>query len=299
MDRTKLRPSVHFFAVGMAAVVLVFVFTAAAQNPSPVPATPPSTASQTPAQKRQAAAQARQAAAAQARQNAAQARQTAVQNKAAARAARTQQKPQAASKPANPPASPAAAAPPATSGKSVLPSASTAQPGGTQTGGGGAVGNGTLAWATRVYSSTGCVHNGNSAMCTFTFVNQGNEANLTAGGAGELSGIQLVDDAHVPHRWSSAYFMDKYGAQQRRLIVQPGDTGTYVVVFPNVDSRVASAEFHLRTQIIGGISFGEAGSNAAASSPASSTPVEPAATGTNGAVAKAGPTVKNGNNTKK
>jgi len=121
--------------------------------------------------------------------------------------------------------------------------------------GGAAVGSGTLAWGPRVYSSTGCTHNGNSAVCTFTFVNQGNQATLSAGGAGELSGIQLVDDAHVPHRWDGAHFLDKYGTQQTRLIVQPGDTGTYVVTFPNVNPQVASAEFHLRNQIIGGIAF--------------------------------------------
>jgi hypothetical protein len=50
--------------------------------------------------------------------------------------------------------------------------------------------------------------------------------------------------------------MDKYGAQQRRLMVQPGDTGTYVVGFPNVNPKVSSAEFHLRDQMIGGISVG-------------------------------------------
>jgi hypothetical protein len=143
-------------------------------------------------------------------------------------------------------------------------SGASAVPRTTQNGSSGAVGTGTLAWGTRVYSSTGCTHNGNSAVCTFTFVNQGNQANLAAGGAGELSGIQLVDDAHVPHRWDAAYFMDKYGAQQRRLIVEPGDTGTYIVVFPNVDPHVASAEFHLRNQVVGGITVGAAGSNAAA-----------------------------------
>jgi len=129
---------------------------------------------------------------------------------------------------------------------------------------GAAVGSGTLAWGPRVYTSTGCTHNGNSAVCTFTFVNQGNEATLAAGGAGELSGIQLVDDAHVPHRWDGAHFLDKYGTQQPRLIVQPGDTGTYVVTFPNVNSQVSSAEFHLRNQIIGGVTFSAAQSTAAA-----------------------------------
>jgi len=99
-------------------------------------------------------------------------------------------------------------------------------------------------------------------------VNQGNEATVVAGGAGELSGIQMVDDAHVPHRWASAHFLDKYGTQQPRLLVQPGDTGTYVVTFGDVNPQVSSAEFHLRGQIVGGITFGA--QSGAASSPATS-----------------------------
>ena len=93
-------------------------------------------------------------------------------------------------------------------------------------------------------------------MCTFTFVTQGNGATLRAFNGGEMAGISLVDDAHVPHRWDGAYFVDKYGSQQRTLFVEKGDTGTYMVSFPNVDPRVASAEFHLRNQVIGGVSVG-------------------------------------------
>jgi len=192
-------------------------------------------------------------------------KQTPAQARAAARAARLQQKQQTAATAVTPASSSATIPPTATSGSSVPPSAAPAQPRTTQSGSSGAVGNGTLAWATRVYTPTGCVHNGNKAVCTFTFVNQGNAANLLAGNAGELAGIQLVDDAHVPHRWDSAYFMDKYGAQQRRRVVQPGDTGTYVVGFPNVNPNVSSAEFHLRDQMIGGISVGAPQSKPAAS----------------------------------
>jgi hypothetical protein len=64
-----------------------------------------------------------------------------------------------------------------------------------------------------------------------------------------------VDDAHVPHAANAAHFQDKYGTQQARLIVQPGDTGTYVVTFPNVNSQVSSGDFHLRQQIVGGVTF--------------------------------------------
>ena len=304
MDRSKLWLSASRLLVRMAALLVFAGLIARAQTPATVPAPKNSSPSQAAAQRKEAAVQARQAAA-QKRQAAAQARQTASQNRTAAR---TQPKTQAASKAATPATKTATTPPAANSGNSLLPSASPAQPrSAAQSSGSGAIGKGTLAWATRVYSSTGCIHNGNSAMCTFTFVNQGNEANLLAGGAGELSGIQLVDDAHVPHRWSSAYFMDKYGAQQRRLVVQPGDSGTYVVVFPNVDSRVDSAEFHLRTQIIGGITFSATGSAdatansdaAAESTSPSSTPADNIASRVNSAVTKAGPAAKNGNNAKK
>jgi len=133
-----------------------------------------------------------------------------------------------------------------------------------------AVGSGTLAWQTRLYTSTGCVHEGNSAVCTFTFANQGNAATLVAGS--EMAGIQLVDDAHVPHRAQSAHFLDKYGTQQPRLVVQPGDSGTYVLTFANVNSQVTSADFHLRQQIVGGVTFSGGTSATPAANPAA-TPV--------------------------
>jgi hypothetical protein len=131
------------------------------------------------------------------------------------------------------------------------------------------VGSGTLAWQTRVYSSTGCVHNGNSAVCTFTFSNQGNEATLVAGN--ELSGVQLVDDAHVPHHANAAHFLDKYGTQQPRLLVQAGDTGTYVLTFPDVNSQVTTGDFHLRQQIVGGVTF-NASKSGTTSAPAKASP---------------------------
>ena len=256
MNCAKPLPSARTFRVWMAPIILCICMTAGGQ----VPAT---TTTETRAQ-----------AAAEARANAAQAR-------AAERAAKTQQKQQGAStnaKTSTPPGagtpttartptSPASTTPATANNSSTAPRTTQTPATQSSTGtSGGAVGTGTLAWATRVYTSTGCVHNGNSAVCTFTFVNQGNEANLVAGGGGELAGIQLVDDAHVPHRGSAAHFMDKYGDQQPRLIVQTGDTGTYVVVFPNVNPKVASAEFHLREQIIGAINVGATGGNSGSSS---------------------------------
>jgi len=276
MDLSKLRPSADLLVFGVAVTVLIVCSTAGAQTTSTAPAEPtpavkvppkkaakPLTPAQAAAQERAQAAQEKAQAAREAR--AAQKTQTVAKTTAATPAATpTAATPTAAT----PTAATAATAAPATTATSATAAGSSATPRtaqtGTTTASSGTVGTGTLAWATRVYSSTGCVHNGNSAVCTFTFVNQGNEATLAAGGAGELSGIQLVDDAHVPHRWQSAYFMDKYGAQQQRLIVEPGDTGTYVVQFPNVNPKVGSAEFHLRQQIIGGITVGSAPSNSAA-----------------------------------
>ena len=256
--RTPFRPRIL--------IVFIACFATGAQTTSTAPAEPAtSTTAPTepaPANKvvkpltpAQAAAQAKAQAAREAREaRAAQKAQTVAKTTPVTPAA----------KPAT--ATPATATPTAATAATPAASSALARTASAGTGGSaGTVGTGTLAWGTRVYSSTGCVHNGNSAVCTFTFVNQGNAATLAAGGAGELSGIQMVDDAHVPHRWDSAYFMDKYGAQQRRLLVQPGDTGTYVVTFPNVDAKVASAEFHLRQQIIGGITVGAAPSNTASS----------------------------------
>ena len=106
------------------------------------------------------------------------------------------------------------------------------------------------------------MHNGTRAVCSFTLSNQGNGADLRAGS--ELYGIEFVDDAHVPHRADLAYFVDKYGTRQNQLFVVKGDTATYMLEFPEVDPRVRTAEFHVRwysqTQVIGGVSVGEAGS---------------------------------------
>jgi hypothetical protein len=225
----------------------------------------------TPAQqKAQAARAARQAAAQQAAQNraaAAQARAAAAQNKTTpqSRTVAKSATPNGVTTPLGSTAN--------TTGNSLRPGTvpatattpSTAQ----KTTGTGTVGSGTLSWQTRVYSSTGCQHNGNSAVCTFSFTNQGNEATLVAGS--EMAGIQLVDDAHVPHRANSAHFLDKYGTQQPRLLVQPGDTGTYVLTFPNVNSQVTTGDFHLRQQIVGGVTF--SGSNSGIpSTPAKESP---------------------------
>jgi len=232
----------------LASILIALVGSAAAtaQTPSEIPLTPAQEKAEAAREARQAAAQE----AAQKRATAAQNRAAAAQAKAAAKTTPTVPAANTAAAKAATPTTPAtganAATPPATASKSTGP---------------GTVGSGTLAWQTRVYRSTGCVHNGNSAVCTFTFANQGNEATLTAGS--ELAGIQLVDDAHVPHRADAAHFLDKYGTQQPRLLVQPGDSGTYVLTFPNVNSQVATGDFHLRQQIVGGVTFSSAASGAA------------------------------------
>ena len=233
MTRSQSLKKAGLNSVFLTAVTLLGPVTIAAQTQTAL----------TPAQqKAQAAREARQAAQQQAAQN----RASAAQNKAAAAQNKT-----------------TAATPNVATGmmtNSANAASASAKPAtqasATGTTGTGAVGSGTLAWQTRVYSSTGCVHDGNSAVCTFTFANQGNAATLLAGA--EMSGIQLVDDAHVPHRADSAHFLDKYGTQQPRLLVQPGDTGTYVLTFSNVNSQVTSGDFHLRQQIVGGVTFSSA-----------------------------------------
>ncbi len=222
MSRFTALPSIHFFTIAIASVIFIASVATHAQTTSePAPTTETAPVKKTPPKKTPPPPK-----------------------------AKPQKQPAATTTAATAPATTTAATPAASSALPATKSKGTtaATP----------VGTGTLAWATRVYTSTGCVHNGNSAVCTFTFVNQGNQATLVAFNGGEMAGIQMVDDAHVPHRWTSAYFMDKYGEQQKRLIMQPGDTGTYMIVFANVDPQVSSAEFHLRTQIVGGITVGPA-----------------------------------------
>jgi hypothetical protein len=228
-------------------IALVGLGTATAQTTAPTPLTPAQ-------QKAEAAREAHQAA----QQQAAQKRAEAAQARSAAKTKTATTAP-ATNTAAGTPAKSTTAAPntianPAGTGTNAATPPTTAS----KTNGSGAVGSGTLAWQTRVYRSTGCVHNGNSAVCTFTFANQGNEATLVAGS--EMAGIQLVDDAHVPHHATAAHFLDKYGTQQPRLVVQPGDSGTYVVTFPDVNSQVTTGDFHLRQQIVGGVTFSSAAS---------------------------------------
>jgi len=264
----------RFSLLACASVLAVAIssFAQTSTTPATTQTTPEtSTAPLTPAERRQQALAARQAAAA-ARQQAAVAKQQAAaaarQQVAASKqqGAAARQQATTAATAATVPATATAPVNAMSSGTNAAPVSAAAPAGNSamaatpnRAGAPAAVGTGTLSFGNRVYSAAGCAHNGNRVQCTFTFVNQGNDATLRAGNGGELAGVQLVDDAHVPHRWDGAYFVDKYGAQQPSLFVQKGDTGTYLVDFVNVDPRVTSAEFHLRTQVIGGVSVNPAG----------------------------------------
>jgi hypothetical protein len=127
---------------------------------------------------------------------------------------------------------------------------------------------GTLEYGPTLYYPQGCAHNGSTVACTFVFVHQAETASIRAGVAGsQLTGIQLVDDAHVPHNPNNAYFVDRYGMRQHVLSVNRGDQGTMVVEFPLVDSRVGTGEFHLGTQVLGGIPVGQGGAAGAPGAP--------------------------------
>jgi hypothetical protein len=257
MTHSKVWRTGRLGFISLPLIALACLVTATAQTTTPL----------TPAQaKAEAAREAHQAAA----QQAAQKRATAAQNRAAAAQAKAAPKttPAATVPAANTAATNAAT--PATAATSS--NAATAPATASKANGSGTVGSGTLAWQTRVYRSTGCVHNGNSAICTFTFANQGNEATLVAGN--ELAGIQFVDDAHVPHRAVSAHFLDKYGTQQPRLVVQPGDSGTYVLSFPDVNSQVSTGDFHLHQQIVGGVTFSSAASGTTGTAAGTSAPAK-------------------------
>jgi hypothetical protein len=122
----------------------------------------------------------------------------------------------------------------------------------------------TLEYGTDVYYPQGCGHNGSTVVCTFVFVHQAESATIRAGGGGsQLTGIQFVDDGHVPHNPNNAYFVDRYGARQHVLSVNRADQGTMMVEFPLVDTRVATGEFHLGTQVLTGIPVGATAGGAA------------------------------------
>jgi hypothetical protein len=130
---------------------------------------------------------------------------------------------------------------------------------------------GELNFGTRQYYPQGCTHNGNTAVCTFVFVQQAPTQPIHIGWGGELSGIQLVDDSHVPHNPSSAYFVDNYGAKQMNMTVNRGDQGTMMVEFAQVDPRVASCGFTLGQQALTNIPV-SAGTGAGGATPAAAPP---------------------------
>ncbi len=130
-----------------------------------------------------------------------------------------------------------------------------AAPGNTASSGaaGSPAAGGTLTQGNVVFTPGSCVHNGAKAVCTFTFANQGNAGQMNTA---ELAGAQFIDDAHVPHRADSRYYVDKYGTRQDAMFVNSGDSGTYVEEFSNVNSQVSTGEFHLGDQVVSGVSFG-------------------------------------------
>ena len=131
---------------------------------------------------------------------------------------------------------------------------------------------GTLEYGTNLFYPQGCQHNGSTVVCTFAFVHQAETQTIHAGGGGsQLTGIQFIDDAHVPHKPNNAYFVDRYGARQHVLIMNRADQGTMMVEFPLVDARVTSGQLQLGTQVLAGIpvtAVGGAAPAAAASAPA-------------------------------
>lgn len=127
---------------------------------------------------------------------------------------------------------------------------------------------GTLEYGPTLYYPQGCSHNGSTVVCTFVFVHQAETATIRAGGGGsQLTGIQFVDDGHVPHLPNNAYFVDRYGMRQHLLTVNRADQGTMMVEFPLVDPRVSAGELHLGTQVLGGIPVGQGGAQGSPGAP--------------------------------
>ena len=135
---------------------------------------------------------------------------------------------------------------------------------------------GTLEYGTSLYYPQGCQHNGSTLVCTFAFVHQAETQTVRAGGGGsQLTGIQFIDDAHVPHKPNNAYFVDRYGARQHVLTLNRADQGTMMVEFPLVDARVTSGQLQLGTQVLAGIPVTAPG----AAAPAAAASPPPGATG--------------------
>jgi hypothetical protein len=135
---------------------------------------------------------------------------------------------------------------------------------------------GTLEYGASLYYPQGCQHNGSTLVCTFAFVHQAETQTVRAGGGGsQLSGIQFIDDAHVPHKPNNAYFVDRYGARQHVLTLNRADQGTMMVEFPLVDARVTSGQLQLGTQVLAGIPVTAQG----AAAPAAAASPPPGATG--------------------
>jgi hypothetical protein len=127
---------------------------------------------------------------------------------------------------------------------------------------------GTLEYGPNLFYPQGCAHNGTTVVCTFVFVHQAETQTIAAGVAGsQLTGIQFVDDGHVPHLPNAAYFVDRYGMRQHVLTVNRADQGTMMVEFPMVDTRVASGELHLATQMLGNIPVNPGGAGPAVGTP--------------------------------
>jgi len=141
---------------------------------------------------------------------------------------------------------------------------------------------GTLEYGTTLYYPQGCQHNGSTVVCTFAFVHQAETQTLRAGGGGsQLTGIQFIDDAHVPHKPNNAYFIDRYGARQHVLTMNRADQGTMMVEFPLVNAAVTSGQLQLGTQVLAGIpvtATGGVAAAAAANPPAGATAAAPVRT---------------------
>jgi hypothetical protein len=112
---------------------------------------------------------------------------------------------------------------------------------------------GTLQDQQRIYMPQGCLLAGGRAVCAFSFVNRGEPATLQAmpTAKAELSQLQMIDDAHVPHAADTSYFVDKFGNRQPQLFIGKADEGMYVAEFPNVDARVTSAQFQRQGRLVG------------------------------------------------
>jgi len=140
--------------------------------------------------------------------------------------------------------------------------------------GGGPVGTnsypsgGVLQWKTIALAPSACTHNGDHAVCAFRVTNQGAATMSLKGSRNGVmfsyttaGSMRFIDDGHAPHEADQSYFVDAYGNRQPEIVLNSGQSGTYIMEFQSVYPQTMSGEFQLDKQLVGNVRFVASASN--------------------------------------